>query len=224
VTKKEYINNLKEIFYKNKNPKIAISQEKYMRNKFKFLGIPAPKRKEIQKPFLKQNLLLPKENLKEIVTILWKETHREFHYFAQELTIKYKKSYTIKDIELFEFMVTHNSWWDTIDIIAPNIIGEYFKLYPENIKIYTKKWINSDNIWLQRSAILFQLRYKQNLDTKLLSEIIVSLSQSKEFFINKAIGWILREYTKTNPDWVLEFVNKIPLHPLSKREALRLLG
>ena len=120
-------------------------------------------------------------------------------------------------------MVTHNSWWDTVDIIAVKLIGEYFKKYPEEIKPAVKRWLDSRNIWLQRCAILFQLHYKKAIDTEMLTQVIHSLLGSKEFFINKAIGWILREYGKTNPEWVLDFVDKTELHPLSKREAIRRL-
>ena len=86
-----------------------------------------------------------------------------------------------------------------------------------------KKWLESGNIWLQRSALLFQLKYKEDIDTQILSSIINYLLGSKEFFINKAIGWILREYSRTNPSWVVGFVERTALNPLSKKEALRLL-
>ncbi len=96
-------------------------------------------------------------------------------------------------------MITNKSWWDSIDFIAINLVGEYFKIYPCQIATYVDKWLKSGNIWLQYSAILFQLKYKQNLDTEMLSYVINNLLGSKEFFINKAIGWILREYGKSNP-------------------------
>jgi len=87
-----------------------------------------------------------------------------------------------------------------------------------------KKWLASKNIWLQRFAVLFQLNYKDNLDTGFLTHIINSLLSSKEFFINKAIGWILRNYSKTNPNWVINFANKTKLDKLSRKEVLRLLN
>jgi 3-methyladenine DNA glycosylase AlkD len=220
---REYTISLSEIFYQNKNYKIAKSQEAYMRNQFPFLGITSTIRKELQKPFLKKNTLPPKNNLSDIVYILWKKPEREFHYFAQDLVRRYTKEYCIEDIELFEFMATNNSWWDTVDIIAPNIMGSYFKLYYKKREKYIFKWLESENIWLQRCAILFQLRYKEELDTKLLSNIILYLNSSNEFFIQKAIGWILREYSKTNSKWVLEFVDKNSLATLSKKEAFRII-
>ena len=130
----------------------------------------------------------------------------------------------IKDIDLFELMIINKSWWDTIDFIAPKILGEYFKLYPKQTSTKIQEWISSNNIWLQRSCLLFQLKYKTNIDTKLLSHIIYSLSDSKEFFINKAIGWILREYGKVNERWVIDFLQKTKLNNLSKQQALKLIN
>ena len=102
-------------------------------------------------------------------------------------------------------------------------MGSYFKKFPEQRAESVQKWLDSGNIWLQRCALLFQLKYKEEIDAKLLSHVIQSLLGSKEFFINKAIGWVLREYSRTNPTWVVSFVEVHTLHNLSKREALRLL-
>jgi len=170
---------------------------------------------------------LPKKTeLTEIVKILWQKPQREYHYFAQELVFKYKKELEKEDIELFEFMVLNNSWWDTVDFIAPKLIHQYFKSFPKERDSYIKKWLNSVTIWLQRSAILFQLKDKK-IDTELLTFVIHSLisskTASKEFFINKAIGWILREYSKTNPEWVMDFLETNELSNLSKKEALKWL-
>ena len=124
---------------------------------------------------------------------------------------------------MLEFIITNKSWWDTVDFIASHLVGNYFKKYPDKIEEYINKWMLSKNIWLQRTALLFQLKYKVALNPVLLENIIKQFLYSKEFFINKAIGWILREYSKTNPQWVINFVKKYPLHNLSKREALRLI-
>ena len=99
-----------------------------------------------------------------------------------------------------------------------------FTNYPELIVPFTEKWMTSGNMWLQRTAILFQLKYKSQTDTELLFKYIIALDGSKEFFINKAIGWALREYSKTNPDIVIKFVTGHKLAPLSKREALKVIN
>jgi 3-methyladenine DNA glycosylase AlkD len=120
-------------------------------------------------------------------------------------------------------MITQKSWWDTVDFIAATMVGNYFKKYPEMIKPVTDKWMVSQNMWLQRSCLLFQLKYKAEVNTDLLASFILSLSVSREFFITKAIGWSLRQYSKFDPQWVINFVSKNSLQPLSKREALRLI-
>ncbi len=219
-----YIKTLENEFQRNADTEIAVGQKAYMKNHFEFFGIKSPVRKEISKPFLQKAYLPKKSEIETIVKILWNKPQREFQYFTQELVFKYCKQFEKKDIALFEFMITHKSWWDTVDYIAAKITGEYFKKFPEQINKYVEKWLTSANIWLQRTAVLFQLKYKHTTDTELLSYIINSLTGSKDFFINKAIGWVLREYGKTDPDWVTEFVNKTELATLSRKEALRIIN
>ncbi len=219
----DYLECLNEEFHNNENPKIAIGQKGYMKNKVEFLGLTSPLRKNLQKPFLVKSQLPPKENLEELIKTLWQKPEREFQYFAQELLQKYTRQFEVKDISLFEYLITHKSWWDTVDFLASNILGPYFIKFPEQREVYVKKWIASNQMWLQRSALLFQLKYKHEVDTNLLSYSINSLLGSKEFFINKAIGWSLRQYGKFNPDWVVDFTSNTKLDNLSRREALRLI-
>ena len=220
----DFINILETEFEKNANIEIAFGQKAYMKNQFEFYGIKTPTRREIQKPFLIKKYLPPKKDLERIVKILWEKPEREYQYFSQELTNKYTEQFDKMDINLFEFMIIHKSWWDTIDFIAPKLVGAYFKTYPKKRESYVEKWISSKNIWLQRTSILFQLNYKNELDTEFLTYVINSLLGSKEFFINKAIGWILRQYSRTNPGWVIDFANKTPLEKLSYKEAVRLIN
>lgn len=219
--KAEFIKNVLIEFENHANANTALEQERYMKNQFYFYGVKTEKRRQIQKPFFIHQYLPAKENLEQIVKHFWNNPHRECQYFAQELTFKYKNQIELKDIELLEFMVINKSWWDTVDFIASNLIGYYFFLYPKEKTVFVEKWLKSKNIWLQRSALLFQLKYKEKLNTEILKFTIESLLNSKEFFINKAIGWILREYGKTNPEWVITFVNKTSISNLSKREALK---
>ncbi len=219
----EFIKTLETELESNSNPEVASGQKAYMRNQFEFYGLTTTKRREIQRPFFSKGHLPEKGELAKIVRELWAKPQREYQYFSQELAFKYVKQLEERDIELFEFMVTHKSWWDTVDFISSKLMGVYFKKYPDQIDKYVQKWLKSNNIWLQRSALLFQLKYKENLDPELLSFTIHQLLNSKEFFINKAIGWVLREYSRTNPSWVLEFVSKTELNTLSQKEALRLI-
>ncbi len=219
----EYLDTLTSEFENAANPTKAIDQKRYMRDQFEYYGLTSPQRREILKPFLAKAYLPPKKDLQKIVKTCWKKPQREYYYFAQELTQKYIKQFEKSDIELLEHMIVNKSWWDTIDFIASNLVGPYFKKFPEQIEPTVEKWLDSKNIWLQRSTLLFQLKYKDKLDVALLENIISRLLGTKEFFINKAIGWILRSHSRVNADWVVDFVERTELSNLSRREALKLL-
>ena len=219
----EFIQTLELELKNNSNTKIAKEQKVYMRNQFEFYGIKTPLRREIQKPFLAKSYLPPKTDLEEIVKTLWNKPQREYQFIAQELVFKYTQQFNKNDIALLEFMVTHKSWWDTVDYIAVKLIGAYFTRFPEQLDSHIERWIAPGNIWLQRCCLLYQLKSKDNMDTQRLQYIIQKLLGSKEFFINKAIGWVLREYSRTNPKWVRDFSENNDLANLSRREALRLM-
>jgi 3-methyladenine DNA glycosylase AlkD len=223
VNKDKYLEALKKIFSENAKAQLSERMSAYLRNQFKMYGIPTPFRRRLQKEFWHRNGYPERDQVNAIAEKAWKYPEREFQHFAIELLIKYKKDYRKEDIGLFEKLITEKSWWDTVDGIAGWILGDYFKLYPENINPVTRKWMDSGNMWLQRSALLFQLKYKRDTDFNLLTKYILELRHSKEFFIQKAIGWVLREYSKTCPEKVLVFVKSNQLAPLSEREALKVL-
>ena len=217
----DYILPLVDAFVAVANENEAVAMKKYMKNKFDFFGIKSPIRKEVYKEHKSKYGLLPDDGFEEIVRWAWMQPQREYQYFAMEFLGKRMKKVEIGDIDLYEFLITEKSWWDTVDYVAATLLGNYFKNYPDQINSITTKWMESENMWLQRSCLLFQLKYKSNIDTILLSDFIDKLQGSKEFFINKAIGWILREYSKTNPPFVVEFVGKNRLSGLSRREAIK---
>ncbi|NQY67076.1 MAG: DNA alkylation repair protein [Flavobacteriales bacterium] len=220
---REYIAALKEAFEEHSNAEIAAQQKAYMRNQFEFIGLKTQTRRAASRPFLVKEYLPVKSVMTKIVVELWNEDSRDYHHFAQELYLKYVKQIEKRDIEMFGYMIANQSWWDTVDFIAPKLVGAYFKKFPEERDKIIKHWLASDNIWLQRSCVIFQLKYKHELDTIFLDYVINQLLGSKEFFINKAIGWMLREYGKTNAAWVVDFAYRTELHSLSRREALRII-
>lgn len=221
----EYIKSLEGVFSQNHNPQNASFMKKYMKGKFEHFGIQTKPRRELTKPFLKKGVLPTIENLDWLIKILWDKPQREFQYFGVDLVEKYIKQLNKSNLPLIEFLITNKSWWDTVDGIATRIIGDLFRNYPELVLPVTEKLMASGNMWLQRTAILFQLKYKEKTDTDLLFKYINELEGSKEFFINKAIGWALREYSKTDPRrLVIKFVNSHNMAPLSKREALKVIN
>jgi 3-methyladenine DNA glycosylase AlkD len=217
----EYILPLRDAFLDAANPGEAAQMKKYMKNKFEFFGIKSPLRKDIYKQHKAKYGLLPQNGFKEIVEWCWKQEQREYQYFAMEFLKKGMKKTAGEIIDLYEFMILNKSWWDTVDFIASTLIGYYFKRFNDQIVPKTSIWMASENIWLQRSCLLFQLKYKSTTDIGLLCDFIDRLSGSNEFFINKAIGWVLREFSKTNPALVVEVVDQYSLSGLSRREALK---
>jgi 3-methyladenine DNA glycosylase AlkD len=203
------------------NPERAVAMEAYQRNQFPFLGIPAPERAQLLKTFFAKYGEPSDAQWEPIVRRLWDLPEREYQYVAIWLVEKRKMNFAIHHIDLIEFLITNKSWWDTVDTIASHFAGGYLRKYPERIPAVTERWISSSHMWLQRSAILFQLSYKQQTDSDLLFRLIRRCEGSKQFFINKAIGWALREYAKTNRSAVERFVQETNLHPLSAREALK---
>ncbi len=218
-----YIKPLVKEFKNNANPTNAEPMAKYMKNLFPYLGIKTPERREITKKFFKEKGLPEISDLEEIIRDLWELPEREFQYFAIGLMVKLKEKVDKDIIKLYEYLTATKSWWDSVDGIATWLVGSLFRRFPEMIKPYTEKWMKSNNMWLQRTAILFQLGYKDKTDVKLLFKNIKKCMDSKEFFIRKAIGWALREYSKTDAKAVINFVENNELAPLSKREALKWL-
>jgi len=218
-----YIQPIAKQFLQNAHAENAAGAKAYMRNQFEYFGIKAATRQSISKDYMKAELPAFTE-LEIIVKELWQLPEREYQYFAIDLIAVMKKHWTTDTVVLIEFVLINKSWWDTVDHAASDLTGPYFKLFPQQINKITGNWNRSANFWLQRSSIMFQKKYKKETDTVLLHKYILRHTHSKEFFIQKAIGWALREYSKTDPIWVKKFVKQNKLAPLSKREALKRIG
>lgn len=218
-----YANQLREEISSLSNPSNRKQMEAYMKNLFVFFGVKSPERKAVLKSFLKQYGLPRIDETENVTKELWSFRERELHYSAMEIVHRTKYINEEASIELLEWMITNNSWWDTVDFIASNLCGIYFKKHPQMINSVATKWNKSDNMWLIRTSILYQLKYKDLTNTSLMNAFIKPHLNSKEFFIQKAIGWALRQYSKSNPAWVEDFVNSHELKPVSKREAVKYL-
>ncbi len=214
-----WIEQLNQDLLLHANPEDAFWMKKYMRNQFDFLGVKKPVQIQIFNKAFK-TLQTPDQYL-EIATEMRNLPMHEFHYLSMVLVIKMKRKWDARIPIWVEEMTLMYPWWDITDVLAPKILGPYFLLFPEDKDNHINRWMKSGNIWLQRLCILYQLDYKQQLNVEDLGAIIVPLAASKEFFIQKAIGWILRQYARTNPEWVRQFVSNNTLSSLSKREALK---
>lgn len=217
-----YVTSLKNLFERNADPSQAAPMKKYMRDQFEYLGIKTPERLVLQKDFHAEHGLPALADLDTVLRELWSLPQREFQYAAVGLLSRSEKQIPAKFIKTIEYLIVTKSWWDTVDIIAGGTVGVHFKRFPEVREKYLPKWRASEDFWLRRTTILFQLNYKGETDFDLLGDLIRENLGSKEFFINKAIGWALRQYARTDPKAVKKFVTATKeLHPLSRREALK---
>ncbi len=216
-----YYQPLAEAYHQHANAENAPWMEKYMKNQFSFFGIKTPERTRLNREFFAKHGLPDYNELETIVDSLMHQPQREFHYFAISLVGKMKKDWREDTWQLLEKMILTNSWWDTVDALAARTCGEFFRVFPKQREKVTGQWNRHQNIWLVRSSILFQLHYKEKTDQELLFGYIRPHLDSQEFFIQKAIGWALRQYARTNPEAVKEFVDQHEMAPLSRREALK---
>jgi len=209
---------IKKAFEENRDDENAIAMSKYMRGLFKYYGIPTPARKSIYKELLKKEKASAIIDW-ELLDICYKDEYREFQYFVMDYLLLVQKRITYDDIPKIKRYIKTKQWWDTIDGFD-KIIGD-ITFSDSRINDLMLEWSKDDDFWIRRIAIDHQLSRKEKTDADLLGEIIVNNLGSKEFFINKAIGWSLRDYSKINPDWVRNFIakHKDEMDKLSVKEA-----
>lgn len=195
---------LKEQFEAHKDAESAKKMSAYMRDQFPFYGIPTPKRKAIYKDILKKAKQQKSVDW-DLLDICFMEEFREFHYFVVDYLIHMQKFLTIHDIPRIQNYIKKHPWWDTIDGLD-GVIGSISLTNKEVDKIMLA-WSTDTDFWLRRIAIDYQLGKKEKTNIEIFEKILINNLNSAEFFINKAIGWSLREYSKVNPDWVRNFLN-----------------
>ena len=215
-------NKLYEEMIRHKNEEQAQKMSKYMLNKFEYIGIKTPERREIFKNFFKEYKNEEKIDW-EFVNKCWENKYREFQYIAADYLKNMKDKLTIDDIPKFKWLILKKSWWDTIDNLDMTIGA--LALKDSNVNKILMEWSLDENIWLRRIAIDHQLLRKEKTDIELLEKILKNNLEQTEFFINKAIGWALRDYSKTNPEWVKNFIekNRENMAKLSIKEASKYL-
>ena len=210
-----------QLFREHADEQQAIEMSAYMRDMFPFLGLPKPTREKLQREFITA--------AKKATSVDWSfvktcwAMEREFQYLALDYLRALTPLLGADDIPRLRELAITKSWWDTVDCLDA-IVGEIALRSPQ-LNAVLLLWSADKNFWLRRIAIDHQLQRKERTDTALLEQIIVNNFGQKEFFINKAIGWALREYSKTDSAWVSDFINRYrkELAPLSIREASKYL-
>lgn len=203
------------------NPDDAVAMRAYMKNKFDFLGVKTPARRKLAKTYFKQQTASVIDW--NFINEAWNNPYRELQYAALDYLEIRKKFLTPSDLPRLKKLAQTKSWWDTIDFLD-RLVGSIITRFPETKEIILA-WSCDEDIWMRRLAIDHQLLRKEETDTELLEKILVNNLDQTEFFINKAIGWALRDYSKTNPDWVRNFIqrHREEMAALSIREGSKYL-
>ncbi|UOQ43232.1 DNA alkylation repair protein [Halobacillus salinarum] len=212
-------NTLNEHANENNRP----AMEAYMKHRFAFFGIKTPERKQLLKPLWKEYKDISETERLETAKLLFSKKERECHYAGLALLERGANKSPRSAVGFYHELLKTHSWWDTVDMIAANLCGEYFRRFPEYLVPVTESWRSSTNMWVRRSSLLHQLSYKEKTNEALLFSTVDLLKEEKEFFIEKAIGWALREYSKTEPERVINYLEQTDCRPLSRREGLKWL-
>ena len=193
----------------------------YMRNQFPFLGVPTTERRQAAKAVLRSMASPSESDLRELSTALYNLPEREYQYVAVDHVAGNIRGCSAAFLTHAGALVATKSWWDTVDGLAASVVGPLVLANPQ-LTADMDEWIRDDNIWVARTAILHQLRYKSRTDESRLFRYCELQAAHKDFFIRKAIGWALREYSKTNPEAVRAFIDSHAdtLSGLSKREGM----
>lgn len=199
----------------------AAGMRRYMRDQFPFLGIATPERRRLLREAIRELGRPNEDELLAAARALWELPEREYQYAAADLLIRHEGVLSAGALPAIRELIQAKAWWDTVDALATRVVGPLVLRHSELVA-EMDGWSGSDDLWLARSAILHQLTYKAKTDEQRLVAYCRKRASDRDFFIRKAIGWALREYSKTAPDAVLAFVraHEHDLSPLSKREAL----
>lgn len=204
------------------DPVAAVAMRAYMRDQFPFLGIRAPEQRLLARAVLAGTGRFDESELTAIALGCWERPEREYQYFACDLLRRQVKACSAAFLPTVHRLIVTKSWWDTVDTLASHVVGSLVQRHPSLLSTMDG-WIGEENLWLARTALLHQLRYKTATDTDRLFGYCTHQSGHRDFFIRKAIGWALREYAKTDPEAVRGYVraHEHQVAPLAVREALK---
>ena len=215
-------NEIRETLQSGGDELYAKRMKAYMKGKFEYIGLSAGDRRAMTKAIVKRSRNLSVDHRVELAEKLWQEDYREYHYTAMDILSTVESKIDQSYLSRLEGLITTNSWWDTVDWLASHLVGSMCRQSSVKSEAYLVKWLDDDNIWLNRTCLIYQLFYRDDTDFEKLKDYIYALEHKKEFFIQKAIGWALRQYSKSNPYEVEEFVEDHPvMSNLARREAMK---
>jgi 3-methyladenine DNA glycosylase AlkD len=205
------------------DPAKAAPMAAYLKTDMPFYGVQTADRKRILSAALSAQPITSRSEYRSVVTSLWALPHREEKYCAIGVATRYEEYVSPGSMPLYKRMIVEGAWWDLVDWLASDAVGIVLLRRRERTAITMERWIDDRDMWLRRTAVLSQLRHREQTDADMLFDFCLRRSHEKEFFIRKAIGWALREYAKTDPTAVYRFCdrNSDHLSGLSLREATK---
>ncbi|MFD5770243.1 DNA alkylation repair protein [Streptomyces sp. NPDC127049] len=204
------------------NPFRAQEMVAYMKGVAPFLGIRTPERRALSRTVLAGTPRPEEDDCTAVALRCFALPEREYHYFAVDYLRRHVKRCSSGFLPVARRLVTTVSWWDTVDHLAAHVVGGLVAADPA-LAVEMDAWIDDEDLWIARTALLHQLRFKGDTDADRLFAYCLRRAADTDFFLRKAIGWSLREYAKTAPGEVRAFVadNRSLFSPLSVREALK---
>ena len=223
MTGQEFLAQAQSVLAPLADPARAVAMAAYMKHHFAFFGIASPARRAACKPLLRAASGLDGAALLDLAQQLWRMEEREYQYLALDLLARHHKKLGLEDVPALMALVQSKSWWDGVDGLA-GVIGDVLRLAKmrgEAAQDGMDTALLNQDFWVQRIALLHQLGWREQVDTRRLACYCLYLAAEKEFFIRKAIGWALRDYAHYDPAWVRQFLleHKEKLSGLSYREA-----
>lgn len=198
----------------------------YMKSEMPFYGVKTPDRRPISREAVRRFPPEDRQAYERGVLALWRLPHREEKYAAIAYARGFRVHICLASLPLYERLVREGRWWDFIDEIAAHLVGKVLLDHRDDVRPLMDRWVADDDMWIRRTAILSQLRHKQRTDAERLFAYCLARAHEKEFFIRKAIGWALRQYSYAAPEVVRNFLveHRDRLSPLSVREGAKRLA
>ena len=205
------------------DPAKAVSMAAYMKTEDPFYGVQKPARAEIYREMKRRYPITDAADYRSAILELWDLPHREEKYLALAIVTGHPQFITFEQLDLYRRLIVDGAWWDFVDEIAARAVGTVWRSERTVTTPVMEEWIDDDDMWVRRTAIIGQLKHKDETDADRLFEFCLRRSHETEFFIRKAIGWALREYAKTDPRAVKSFTSRHreQLSALSYREATK---
>lgn len=219
----DWLRAIHATFAGHADPEKADLMKRYMRDRFDFYGIQSPDRKALARRLIRERGYPEERDLKALCRACFDAPQREIQYFVNDLMQPATGRLDASFLDLYDELLPRRAWWDSVDFLAPKLAGKLLLRFPERIAPLTGRWIESDNHWYQRAALIFQLNYKERTDGERLFFYVRRRSGSKEFFVQKGAGWALRQYSRVSPEAVWRFLESTALPPLTAREGSKWL-